>query len=65
MTTNEMLFTALVVLNVIDVYTTTVILRQGGSELNKAMSWLMDKIGVIPALLVPKVVWHNFGQIKK
>ena len=56
MTTKEILLLALVILNVLDIYTTIRILRHGGSEVNPIMSWLMDKLGVMPALIVPKTL---------
>ena len=55
MTDNEILFSVLVGLNVLDVYTTMQILRQGGRELNPLMAWLMGKIGPLPAMLALKV----------
>lgn len=39
-----------------DYLTTTEILKRGGRELNPVMKWIMDKIGVIPALFFTKVV---------
>jgi len=53
---NEILFVLLVGLNLVDVYTTVRVLRQGGSEMNPIMAWTMDKLGVIPGLLLPKIV---------
>jgi len=55
MNSNEILFFALVGLNVLDVYTTMQILKQGGRELNPLMAWLMGKIGPLPAMLALKV----------
>lgn len=43
-------------LQVADVTLTTLILRRGGRELNPAMRWLMDKLGTVPGLALPKVV---------
>ena len=57
MTLNELFFVTLVILNVLDIYTTLRVLRQGGEELNPVMDWLMDKVGVIPALIVPKATY--------
>ena len=56
MTFNEILFALLVCLNLFDVYTTVRVLRQGGTEMNPVMAWAMDKVGVIPGLLIPKIV---------
>lgn len=68
MTTNELFFAALVVLNVLDIHTTLKILKQGGEELNPVMSWLMGKTGVVPALLITKAaflaaVWIYLASI--
>ena len=60
MTTNEMLFAALVVLQVLDMYTTVRAMRHGHTEANKYVAWLMDKIGVIPAMLLPKILVMGF-----
>ena len=57
MTLNELFFVVLVALNSLDIYTTIRILRQGGTELNPVVSWLMDKVGVIPALIIPKTLF--------
>ena len=43
-------------LQVADVTLTTLILRRGGRELNPAMRWLMEKLGIVPGLALPKVV---------
>ena len=56
MTTNELLFAALVVLQVLDMYTTLRALRNGHTEVNKYMARLMDNVGVIPAMLIPKAL---------
>lgn len=45
----------LITTQVLDIYTTVVILKQGGRELNKPLAWLMSRLGVLPALLVTKV----------
>lgn len=65
---NEILFAALVVLNALDVYTTVAILKQGGSEVNPAMAWLMRQLGVAPAMIVAKTivlgaVWFLLPQV--
>lgn len=50
-----LLFTAL---QVSDAVLTLLILRDGGRELNPIMRWLMDKIGIVPAL-----VWVKLGLV--
>jgi len=52
----EVLFWALVALNVADVWLTNEVLRMGGSELNKLVIWLMDKLGREVGLILPKAV---------
>jgi hypothetical protein len=43
---------ALLFLLLADVVTTLAILKKGGSEANPAMKSLMDRMGVVPALVV-------------
>lgn len=50
------LFAALVLLNIADAVLTVRVLDQGGRELNPAMAKVMEWIGVVPALVVVKVV---------
>ena len=50
------LFIALVLLNIIDAVTTLAILHSGGREMNPYVDRIMRAIGVIPALLLTKVV---------
>lgn len=45
-------------LQVSDAVLTLLILRDGGRELNPIMRWLMDKIGIVPAL-----VWVKLGLV--
>ncbi len=45
----------LVLLQLLDIYTTHRILECGGRELNKPLAWLMGRLGVVPGLLVVKV----------
>lgn len=45
-------------LQVSDAVLTLLILRDGGRELNPIMRWLMDKVGIVPAL-----VWVKIGLI--
>lgn len=43
------------VFQAVDFWTTKKILERGHSrELNKVMAWLMDKIGVVPTLIITK-----------
>lgn len=50
------LFVLIVVLQAADAYLTWRILGTGGRELNPVMRLLMDRIGIMPGLLVAKVV---------
>ena len=45
-------------LQVSDAVLTLLILRDGGRELNPIMRWLMNKIGIVPAL-----VWVKLGLV--
>ncbi len=45
-------------LQVLDIVSTYQVITSGkGTEANKAMKWLMDRIGLIPALVVSKAVF--------
>lgn len=46
---------AIVLLNVLDVLTTMHVLSKGGREINPMVSWMIGKLGIVPALLVVKV----------
>ena len=50
------LFILLTCMQVLDIVTTYVVLKKGGVELNPIMRKLFDKFGVIPTLLVSKVI---------
>jgi len=52
----EALLILIILLQAADIYTTLRVLSQGGREMNKLLKWLMDRIGVLPALLVSKAV---------
>jgi len=52
---NYILASILVGLQILDFWSTQKILSAGGRELNKLMRILMDKIGVVPALLITKI----------
>lgn len=59
-------FIALMVLQLLDVYTTARVLTQGGRERNPALAWLMSKIGPISAMLLTKalfmsLLWWQLG----
>jgi hypothetical protein len=49
------LFALFIVLQVADVLTTMYILKRG-IERNLVLKWIMDKIGVIPTLVISKVI---------
>ena len=55
MTFTYLLLAALALLQLGDGWTTWRILAAGGQELNPAMRWLMDAVGVVPALAVKGV----------
>lgn len=46
----------LIALNVADVYTTYKILKNGGQELNKSVSFLIQKFGLLYGLIVSKII---------
>ncbi len=50
------LFILLCLLNAVDVLTTYYLLNNGGKELNKLISLFIDKIGLLPGLVIPKVL---------
>lgn len=47
----------LISLNIFDTYSTTIILQNGGIELNPLMNWLIGHFGVIPSLLTMKILF--------
>lgn len=51
------LFLLIVILQIIDIATTIHILNSGGVELNGFMKGLMDKLGVVPALVIGKAAF--------
>lgn len=57
MTINEAFFLLLIVLNILDIHTTIKILDNGGKELNPVMAWLIDKLGIEPALVASKALF--------
>jgi hypothetical protein len=52
----QIIFFAFFILQMGDYVTTLEILKRGGRELNPVMKWLMDNIGVNPALFFSKAV---------
>ena len=48
-----LLFSAL---QIADAYTTYRILSEGGKELNPAMRWVMDKLGIVQGLALMKLL---------
>ena len=56
MTPIQTLFAVLVALNIVDVYTTARALALGAREANPVMRKLMDRLGIVPALLLSKAV---------
>lgn len=57
---NLFLLAGLLVLQLLDGYSTVVALRQGNKEKNPLLIWLMAKIGVIPALAITKIICFGF-----
>lgn len=58
------LFVVLVIQQILDIYTTHKVLSQGGRELNPLLDKLMDRIGVLPALVLTKlIVIVSFGFV--
>lgn len=53
---NIVLSVILVLLNILDVYTTCLILGAGGQELNPLLNWVIKKTGVLPGLIASKTV---------
>jgi len=45
-----------ILLQIADSLTTVHILKQGGREANPALAWLFDKVGMIPSLVVMKLL---------
>ncbi len=46
----------LTLLQLLDIYTTYKVLKEGGRETNKLVKWLMDKVDVLPALIGSKAL---------
>ena len=50
-------FTLFLITQILDVVSTTLALKKPNVvESNKLMKWLMDRVGVVPALILSKVV---------
>ena len=45
-----------ILLQIADCLTTVHILKQGGREANPVLAWLFDKVGMIPSLVVMKLL---------
>lgn len=56
MTTALVFFLLLFVLQIADTWTTWRVLSLGGHEENPPLAWLMKRLGVVPALVVVKLV---------
>ena len=50
------LFALFIVVQVLDIYTTVHVLLAGAREANPLMHWLMERIGMVPALIVGKAI---------
>lgn len=50
------LLTLFILLQIADSLTTVHILKNGGREANPVMNWLFQKIGMIPSLVIMKVL---------
>lgn len=61
---------AMIVLSILDSISTYIILSHGGIEINPVMNWLMEQMGVVNALIFPKLicllllVYYTFKAIK-
>ena len=53
---NQIMFVLLIALQLFDFYSTYVILRRGGQELNPVINSLIKLIGLVPALLTMKTI---------
>jgi len=50
-------FPILVLLNLFDLFSTTYLINLGFEESNPFLNWLMNKIGVIPAMFIIKTLF--------
>lgn len=50
-----------IILQVLDVYTTKKSMSMGGSEVNPAMKWIMDKLGLTKALFFKLILTGGIG----
>lgn len=55
--TTENLFYILIALQVLDVLSTLYAFRNGATEANPVMRRIMEAIGTVPGLLLPKVIF--------
>lgn len=56
-TTIYLLFGLLCILQVLDVYSTVMVIKNGGYEANPILKFLMNQFGVVPALVTVKVIF--------
>lgn len=52
----KIVFLVFILLQIADFLTTVWILNRDGRELNPVINWVMNKLGIIPALLVVKSI---------
>lgn len=57
MTDTTIWIVVIALLQAADAYLTTHILKHGGRELNPAMDWIFDRIGVVPGLIITKALF--------
>ena len=51
------IFSLFIITQILDVVSTTLALKKPNvAESNKLMKWLMDRVGIVPALVLSKVV---------
>lgn len=50
------LFLILILLNIYDAYSTTILIKNGGTEYNLLLAFLMERVGVVTTLVVTKCV---------
>ncbi len=50
------LLICLVFISIFDIYSTVIILDNGGTEVNPVMNFFMNLIGVVPSLLLTKIL---------
>ena len=58
---SQYLIYAILALQVLDVASTLYAFRNGAVEGNKVMAYLISKLGKVPGLLIPKVIYGIFA----